>query len=167
MIIALEGPSRSGKSTIFRYLQSTFAGVHYIGRVPTPKQLLPYMEYVEVIQEGLFRELYQADKVYVTDRNFCVSSMVYAQLNSRPSLIDVKPWLSHLRVIYLDVSVGMLQLRNNESTQPDLQVDFVRLKQIYEDVLPTFHHVRVNGDARVSEIADQVSKAIKIFCKNI
>lgn len=167
MIIALEGPNRSGKSTVFRYLQSTFAGVRYVGRVPTPVTLLKHMEYVEQMQEGLFRELYQANETYVTDRNFCVSSLVYSEYGSRPSLIDVNSWLSHLRVIYIDVPVSVLQQRNNESTQPDLQVDFVRLKRIYENVISLFHHVRVDGNRGIGEVANDCRREIGKFCKNI
>jgi thymidylate kinase len=146
MILAIEGPDFSGKTSLFNALKKHIPRATFVDRTPFNSKLQKYMEHVEVMQEFLWQKLYDPTKLYVTDRSFCVSSEVYSAYFCRPLLFNPSPWLSHIRVLYLDCSAKTLQARNWASSHPDTQMDFDNVLAIYNRVLSNYDTIRLIAD---------------------
>jgi len=146
VIIALEGPDRCGKTTLFNALKKELRDTAFVPSLPYGKELLPVMQYMEARAEALWRALYDPSRVYVCDRCFAFSNVVYGALYGREQLCDVSGWLPELRILYIDVPLKELERRYAEVG--DDMFDAARYKDVlnlYEKFLPEYEHVRLDG----------------------
>lgn len=136
-ILALEGPDRCGKSTLFAQLKSVFDATFVAGQ-PHAEKLLHVMPYVEVWQESLWSCFYDPAKLYVVDRSFTVTPEVYSRLYRRPLLIDPEKWRSEQFVVYFEVPAVELQRRAVRDGDPFDPALYVECKQLYLSVLDKY-----------------------------
>jgi thymidylate kinase len=127
MILALEGPDGSGKTTMFRALRdfdeqcsgcsspACFNGkVTFVDFPSMGAKLWPFAQQIEDRDVKLFSSLYDSSKTYITDRFFATTGPVYARAFNRP-IPDYEVWWPRVHVIYLaapfDILVDRIQLR--------------------------------------------------------
>lgn len=144
MIVSLEGPDKCGKSTLFRALQAVGLEVTYIKRNPYDPDLAPVMAKVERVQEYLFRQMYDPERLYLLDRSFTVSPQVYAKFTGRELLTDVEALRPREFIIYVDVPIDMLSKRAG-GTEWFPEDRYWELVRIYREVLCTYKHVELDG----------------------
>lgn len=111
MIIAIEGPDKSGKTTLLEPLAKALQAT-IVRRFSTPPELMAAMPHVEVLYLQLFGELYDPSKIYVCDRSPTLSAQVYSKVFDRPSYIDVAPWLGRQVIVYVKTHVNALMERH-------------------------------------------------------
>jgi len=117
VIIAIEGPDGSGKSTVVTHLDRLFRGAQVIQFRETPKEYIQHINILEPFMFQLFAQMYDTAKVYICDRFFSVSSRVYARIRDEKSVFDeinLDAWaMTELHVIYLDQRVEAIWEREN------------------------------------------------------
>lgn len=155
MIIALEGPDRCGKTTLFLALQGRLKA-KFVPGLPLHRSLMPVMSHVERRQDALWRMLYEPSRLYVTDRHLSVSSLVYSELYNRDP-VDVRFWYDKVQVLYLDVPTKELERRHKLTG--DALFDFAnyeRVKRCYMKALQNFDHAMLDGTMHMELLIDHV-----------
>lgn len=159
MIVALEGPDLSGKTTVFRRL--LVPGAVLFPGLPMDPELLPHMAAVERRQEAVWRALYDPARLYVCDRHFAVTATVYSKLYGRERP-DYSRWYPELRVLYLDAPLELLLARHAERgdliARPET---YAGVLELYNEVLVRFPYVvRLNAALSVHELVLQCMQRI-------
>lgn len=162
-IVAIEGPDKCGKSTLFQALKQL--------EWPVPPQFIETPSYgkerMHVAAELSLRELemwetfYRPDTLYVCNRHVLVTERVYSWLYNRKVLRS--SWLQEeVLVAYLDVPVEELQRRHSlcrEEIQDPSKYETVR--HIYHRVLERFAHVLVPPNVSPVQVQSLVLEAIR------
>lgn len=155
-ILALEGPDKSGKTTIFHELQSMRLRAKFMPSISPPPQLIPVMHLVEQRLHMVWRTLYDRSKLYIVDRHFTVSGPVYDALYGRQQM-DVSAWYKEVTVVYFDVPVDVLEARHNHEGDDTFDASsYARAKKLYESVIRKFKYVRIDGTRPIADIAVEV-----------
>lgn len=161
MIIALEGPDLCGKTTVFNHLSVPDAAM-YPG-LPMDPELLPHMAAVERRQEVVWRALYDPAKLYICDRHFVITSLVYSQLYGRPHP-DYTFWYPELRVLYFDAPLGLLLARYKKFGDQIAKAEqYARVLELYREVLQGFKHVALDATLPVHELLGLCEQFIGIW----
>ena len=165
MILALEGPDRAGKTTIFHRLAGYFPGVRLVPGAPLQACLLPHMAAVEERNSFLWQHLWDGGNT-LCDRHFSVSGQVYDELYGRKPNIDYRCWHHRVVPVYFDVPIAELE-RRHAATGDDL-FDVKRYEEVcklYAKVLPLYTNysvVRANQPVHCV-LADCISIARKVW----
>jgi len=149
MIISIEGPDCSGKSTLFDALKKVLPA-HYVRTTTTPA-LLAVMSDMETAHLQLWEALYDPSQLYVCDRSLFVSGLVYGKLYGR-KLPDIDGWRSRVHVVYLECLLSELEHRyRSRGDEMFSEHDFRRVLDLYREVLPLFSYIRVDATAPIAE----------------
>ena len=159
MIVALEGPDLCGKTSVFQHL--IVPGAAMCPGLPMDSELMPHMAAVERRQEAVWRALYDPARLYICDRHFVVTSLVYSKLYGRP-VPDYSRWIPELRVLYFDAPLSVLLDRHAERGDRIAQPEhFGRVLELYDEVLRGFECVaRLDATLSVHELTLQVMQRI-------
>lgn len=145
MLIAIEGPDKSGKSTLFRELRETWAEPAsqqfpvFVPGLPMDKALLPHMHWIEQRQAALWDAVYDEKRVYICDRSVFVSAPVYDQVYNRPLFNLTDEWRQRVRVLYVDCPMRVLLARY--AKEPDTVFD----SALYERTVAAYWHVIISN----------------------
>lgn len=159
MILAIEGPDKSGKTTLWRALKAALPSATFVGRLPLPPALFPVMASVELRDSVLWEALYDGSKLYVCDRHLAVSGRVYDAFYGRETLFDWRPWVGRTLVAFLRVDEAVLRERcRTEGDEYCLPDDYPRLCRLYDEVLADFDVLEVSGtvDEEVCRVVEAV-----------
>lgn len=155
MILAIEGPDGSGKSTIFRALRAFdeqtpgyFNGkITFVDFPSMGAKLWPFAQQIEDRDVKLFSSLYDASKTYITDRFFATTGPIYARAFDRP-VPNYEVWRPRVHVIYLaaplDILVDRIQLRRMKDVKKTKEPILDKLSAIvheYQLALTDGHYV--------------------------
>jgi thymidylate kinase len=138
-ILAIEGPDRSGKTTLFNALKMRMPWARRL-KLHTPPELFPYMRLVDERELTLMAAMYDPDVTYIMDRSVFVSGQVYAK-NRGETPVNVAEWRSEVYVAYLDVHTDIL-LRRHEATADTQYADSIEtLKRLFDAELMRWPNV--------------------------
>lgn len=137
MIISLEGPDRSGKSTLLEPLANALRTPHIIRKWVTA-EVQPHLPLAETIYLQLFAEMYSPRLTYVCDRSPTVSAQVYSRVFERQCRIDPKPWYAREVIVYVNTPIEELQRRHA------LTGDDCFPAALYQRVIDTYSRVLVD-----------------------
>lgn len=159
MILAIEGPDCSGKTTLFKALKWMPSYV-FVPSLPFDSELKPVMHIVEKRQAAVWKYLYNKRVSYICDRHFSVSSVVYDILYNRP-VFDASEWEPEVRVIYLSVPLEELQKRYSIRGDKHFKADrYEKCLEIYKDVLKGFRHTVIDGTKLLGTIVYEAREFI-------
>lgn len=99
MILAIEGPDASGKSTMLEALRPKLPAAVFVPSISLPKCLYPFAPEVAKMQAQLWNILYDPTKLYICARWLTISCPVYDDLLNRTADYDFPNWPTI--VIYL------------------------------------------------------------------
>jgi thymidylate kinase len=156
-IVALEGPDRAGKTTLFNALRGRVDAV-FVPSFPSSKELLPLMPLVDSRQIMLWEALYDPSKFYICDRTPFVSGPVYDKLYGRRSVISMK-LLSELHVFYLRLSAEELCRRNREDALFD-NANYDRVVAFYDEEVERHRHTILDATRTTEEL-------VQCFLRNL
>lgn len=109
MIVAVEGPDCSGKTTLWEALQGKVEAI-FVKRPPlTPEQMSRARE-LELEDLELWEREHDPSGLYIADRHTAVSALAYGALYGREPL-DTSSWVPRLRVVYLRPTAAQLRAR--------------------------------------------------------
>lgn len=117
MLVAITGPDRVGKTTLFNSLKGRVIA-HFVPGVPTPAALRPHMRYVEELSTSLWTALYDPSKVYIADRCPYVDNLVYAKVYGRHAFKLPLHMLGEVRVLLLTAPHSVLAQRRMDEWDP-------------------------------------------------
>lgn len=145
-IVAIEGPDKCGKSTLFAKLQNcgAFPGAKFID-APSFKREQMCIAHILAARDLQMWELFHDPRqLYVCNRHTITSDAVYSALYCRPGLRP-SPLEADIGVLYIDVRTEELQRRHSECKE-EVQnpKHYALVKQLYEGVLQRFPHARVH-----------------------
>jgi thymidylate kinase len=173
MIIAIEGLSGVGKTTVWNLLR-TYDG-HFDRRLIFPnflsvnEKLFPYIEEVMSRDIALFSSMYNEGTVYVTDRFFSVSPLVYGKVLRRPVSTEVIEFIRKTKVIYLYADLSVIKTRIGKRKKTEV-IDDVYLEDIensYESLMESglYWDVRSIDTTKMEEqdVFEEVCQCIQNF----
>lgn len=164
MIIAIEGPDGSGKSTVVTHLSRLLPSVKILQFRHTPAAYLEYIEDLEPVVFSLFEQMYDPASVYICDRFFSVTSRVYAEGRGGECPIDdFDAWvMPELHIILLKTPLEMLITRFKPDNRPiDAGKHLERLQSFYHrvcDDLPVASYTQVNTEQGIGNTVGQVTQ---------
>lgn len=145
MIIAIEGPDRSGKSTLFEQLRRSLQWARFVPSLPMSPALFKHIAEVEARQACLWEALYDSRQCYICDRSLFVTGLVYDRIYGRPSM-DIELWRPQIRVLYVEVPVEELQRRHAATGDPLFEADrYAEVIGVYNEIIQGFVHARIDG----------------------
>ncbi len=150
MIVCIEGPDRSGKTTLLKPLTAALGAIS-ITRLETSKESAKHWPWIEPVYLHLLEQMYFPSLTYVTDRSMTVSAQVYAAVFNRPVLFDPAPWRSREVIVYVETPLSVLQQRWQEEGGNEVFPVGMYQRTIdeYERVLKDYRVVRVDGTKSV------------------
>lgn len=157
MIVAIEGPDCSGKTTLFKRLFSSGAGRRtcWVPRSETNAETLSCVKSIDRAIEHLWRCLYDRNQQYICDRHFTVSAPVYDELYGRPAA-DYSVWYPIVRVVYLDQPLSFLESRHMLRGDEHFDIThYRRVMALYEKHVRNFKFMRTDG-TDVASVAEQI-----------
>lgn len=166
MIIALEGPDGSGKTTLWQSLRTAFGFAHpelVFANFPSMgKDLWPFAEHVEYRDRHLFESVYDEKRTYVTDRFFAVTGPVYGRVFNRHTP-DYRTWYPRLQVIYLAAHPEQLVERLNKRQEtPQIRDHFHRIIEAYRETLMLGdYEVHVVPSTTIEQTQEKVERCIR------
>ena len=156
MVIVLEGPDNSGKSTAFWELRKVLRA-RYL-QLPTPSRemagLYPELESRELAFWGA---LYDHRDLVICDRSVFTSGPVYARLYGRKPP-EVDKWRRYVRVVYFDAPVEVLRSRGGDSLFD--QANYERVVELYYEELAKFVSVTVDATQSVETVVGECLSVI-------
>lgn len=164
MIFAIEGPDKSGKTTVFEQLRKHRPQLgRYVPALPLDPALLPVMHLVEQRQAHVWEALYDPKTTYICDRHFAVSGKVYDVFFGRPMQTAISAWDRRICILYLNVSLGTLHSRHANNPDEYISIDRVALlRDAYNSVLSHCREViSIDGNCTVEAIADAIAQIIR------
>lgn len=163
MLVALEGPDRSGKTSVWRALvqDSELFAVRFIPNIEADSVLLHAGDAVQLASEqrvdAWLRAFHESRTVYLMDRCPPVSNLVYAVVHKRD--VDSRWrtfswWSQHLFVVHFDTDEAVLKVRGATDVEASAAA-------VYRSVLGNVPHVRVNAAAQLSDVVREVRTTLK------
>lgn len=150
MILVIEGPDCSGKTSLFEALKPLMPTARFI---PGGGHCVMTRD-IELRQMQIFAAMYDPFQTYVCDRFNFVSAPVYAKLYGR-ELLDTSNWRDQVLVVYLDVPIHVLCARNEARGESFDQARYEDVIRLYHEVLRGFDHVVLDGILPVGMLASQ------------
>lgn len=131
MIYVLEGPDRSGKTTLFN-------GIVCCRKLQMPKlskQAFQHIVEIEAIELSMWNAMYVGQELLL-DRSLFISGRVYAKLYGR-NQVDASGWHNKITVLYLDAPLSLLLSRTRTDDKFD-NANYQRLLELYEEELKSW-----------------------------
>lgn len=158
-IIAIEGPDKCGKSTLFAKLRD--ADLLFARFTDVPPYGLRRMRIASELalrDLELWEALYDPKTLYVCNRHVIISDAVYSALYKRPRL-RASILAASIGVVYIDVPTDELARRHEECAE-DVQGrdDYDRVKRQYRTVLQYFHHTVITADYDLYKVASSIEE---------
>lgn len=143
MIIAIEGPDRAGKTTLFHNLRK-YEGINafYVPNVPTTLALLAGIECAERKCVAILEGMYDERALYVFDRCPIVSNLAYAfkyKRETEDKLRLAANWKGEIRVVYLTALAEDLKARRADDIDGDVEASM----KAYDETMRYFTHQRL------------------------
>lgn len=165
MIFALEGPDKTGKTTVFSQLmrQHNHLG-QYVPALPLPRELMPVMAHVELRSQHLWEHLYVPSQTYITDRFYAISGPVYDKLFGRVCKLNVDRWRYDLVVFRFVVPGDILAERHRRT--PDEYIDVSRLEQLellYDIALEGLKTELIDATWTTDKICEHIERKIRWY----
>lgn len=161
MIICIEGPDRSGKTTLLLPLAAALNATP-ITRLETSAAAAKAWPYIEPVYLHLLEQLMQPGVTYVTDRSMTVSAQVYAAVFRRPLLFDPTPWWTRELIVYVDTPLDVLRSRHKAEDSSVFPVElYERTIAEYKRVLKDYRTLRVDGTQSVEHNVSTVVSALR------
>lgn len=163
MIVAIEGPDRVGKTTVWRALmaEAEFAGARFVPNVSADSALIGAGDAVQLASEmrvdAWWRALYVPRTLYVCDRCPFVSNLVYAVVHGRSTgdRNDVlRAWADRLFIARLDADDDVLLSRG--ATPTEVSAAFV-----YRSVLAGLRSTRIDASKPRIEVVNDVKEVLR------
>jgi thymidylate kinase len=174
MILAIEGPDCSGKTTLFNSLNLNAIKIPSIPLVPGEMQIYASVEKKLL---SLWEAMYSPKKVFLCDRSMFVTSTVYSLLRGR-EVLDFSKWYKEVAIVYLDVPEEILISRHDTRGEKDiLKHEYRVLRKLYEDILtrPWLDILRLDGtksdlkettELWVRHLLEKKCFSTRIVCRN-
>lgn len=160
MIVALEGPDCSGKTTLWNALKACVVDARFIPKLSISKELLPHMKLVQQREAEMWESLYQRNTLYICDRHFAVSAPVYDQLYGRER-VDYSKWYHEVRVVFLATPLDELERRFAQRGDESIDMEQLKtLNNLYWRHVDNFKHIRLTP-APVEEQVDAVRRWLR------
>lgn len=153
MILALEGPDRAGKTSVFDALKGCVDAV-YVPSLSLPDGV-PAGLLVSKLAE-LWEQLYDDSRLYVCDRSLFVSGPVYAALSGSEFPYDWWKWKYRVRVVYIDAPDAVLEARCVATGEPFDAARLHRLRECYAEVLKEYKCLRLDGTRSIESLVREV-----------
>lgn len=131
MILAIEGPDRVGKTTVFEELRLRMRGPVFVPNVPFDARLMPVIDLLQDRTIALWEALYDRTRFYVCDRVPFVGNIVYAHVYGR-RVPSYPKWEAEIRVVYLRATSEVLRTRPADP----LPQNYDKVVAIYDQVIP-------------------------------
>jgi len=160
-IVSLEGPDKSGKTTLFQALQGRLHAT-FVPTLPMTSDILKIVDQVERCFERLWISLYDPSKTYIVDRHMSLTNVVYGRLYGRPvSTHNESFWRRQSVILYLDCP--LVTLKQRWTTSPDPLFDmakYERLVQIYREEVRKYRYIRLDASRPIKELIDVVKGVV-------
>lgn len=153
MILALEGPDRSGKTSVFEQLKSRVDAV-FIPSLSMPPGVPPGLLVSKLAE--LWELLYDEEKLYICDRSLFVSGPVYAAVLGSEYPYEWARWKYRVRVVYFDASDTLLEMRCRATGEPFDAGELRLVRQQYSEVLKHFQRIDLDGSRPTDELVEEV-----------
>lgn len=153
MILALEGPDRAGKTSVFEALKCRVDAV-FVPSLSLPDGVPPGLLTSRLAV--LWEAMYDPNRLYICDRCLFVSGPVYAALYDEEYTYDWKIWSDHVRVAYIDAPDSVLEARCVATGEPFDRVRLSYVRQYYASVLGKFKHRKLDGTRSTDELVEEV-----------
>ena len=158
MILALEGPDRCGKTSVFKELAKTERGV-FVPSLSFPPELHHVRGLVCSRLAQLWELMYRREELYVCDRSLFVSGPVYAALYGAEFPYNWAKWTDECSVVYFDVPNLMLETRCRTTDEPFDLEECAELKALYWKYLKAFKRVLVvDGTRSPLDLAEEIAE---------
>lgn len=153
MIVAIEGPDLSGKTTLFKALQPLLKAAYIDVPRFTKKIMRSFATQHDDLYMALFTQMYDPSKLYIVDRFPPITSQVYDRLHGR----EVRPLYNEsLMIVYVDISLDILltrlSMRGDELVTESL---LRRYKMMYDYLMTRLPCYRVTTQTP-QEVADAI-----------
>lgn len=164
MIVCIEGPDRSGKTTLLKPIAEAL-NAQAITRLETSKEAAKCWPYIEPVYLHLLEQLMNKDQWYVTDRSMTVSAQVYGAVFNRPVLINPVPWLEREIIVYVETPIDVLKQRwYDEGCNNVFPIElYDKVIVEYKRVLKDYTVVTVDGTQDVESSVKQATNEIRLL----
>lgn len=154
MILALEGPDRAGKTSVFELLKPHLPDARFVPSLSMPEGVPPGLLVSRLAQ--LWEVLYEPKKLYVCDRSLFVSGPVYAKVLSSEFLYNWRQWVPRLRVVYIDTLDALIEARCRATGEYFSLHRLHQVRECYGDVLREFECLKLDGSRPSCDLAEEV-----------
>jgi thymidylate kinase len=161
VILTLEGPDCSGKTTLFKQLSRILSTQWCkLQSLPLHPDLFPHMLHVEERQLALWENLYVGQRI-LCDRHVCVSGHVYGELYGRQPLR--RSHIEHrMRVVHLVPPLPILQDRfAARGDEKQTIEDLPRLVELYDKHTRGFNCLQLNTARPMQECIMEIMRWLK------
>ncbi len=161
MIIAIVGPDRVGKTTLYNALLANrdkhgLRDAVFVPALPFNKELVPHLHLIDPYVFKLWDCLHDPNKLYVCDRHPYVDSEVYATVYGRMPFAHTPP--KNLHPVLLQLPTEEL-LRRRDPDDPDPDAVYAA----YELVLRKYHHLSIDAQLPLTNQMSRVETVVAIW----
>lgn len=160
-IIAIEGPDKCGKSTLFEQLRdSGLLAAKYVHLPSFSKRRMHIASELALRDLELWEALYNPRQLYICDRHVIISDAVYSKLYGRSTLRN-SVLAPHLGVLYIDIVIEELVHRHSVCCEDVQKVDtYPRVKELYTEVLKHFVCRRITAQHRLRDTVIEIQELV-------
>lgn len=153
-IVAIEGPDKCGKSTLYEKLKALawLNPPQFVNPASYGKDRMHMAEVLSVRELEMWEALYDPSRLYVCNRHILITDAVYSEMYNRKKLRD--SWLEmHLFVLYIDVPLEELVRRYKESSE-DIQDPrrYQEARTLYWKALSNFQHLVISPSHTAGDV---------------
>lgn len=167
MIIAIEGPDCSGKTTLFNAVLGKLENAVYVPSLGMNMTLRQHASMVSRRDLLWWEALYDQDKLYVCDRHPAVSGPVYDALRgSLPASVDA--WYSEVAVFHMKLPTRELEKRLKSRGDDWFKTDqVVRVAALYSGFVKNFDKlVTLNAALPTDKVLAQFLSEARQLCES-
>lgn len=163
MLVAIEGPDRVGKTSVWRLLMAEpeFVDARFVPNVSADGALLAAGDAVQLASEmrvnAWLQALHVPSVLYVCDRCPFVSNLVYAVVHGRdpaPRAAALSAWADQLFVVHLDASESLLVSRGATPVE-------VEAAAVYRAVLRGVRCVSIDAGQPLVEVVEAAKEVLR------
>lgn len=164
MIIVIDGPENSGKSTVARKLDSLETGWMHQTITKQSGRALPNED---IYIEDLYNDLYNNDLLTIWDRSW-ISEYVYGRILNQDRPIAIDPFIGFWKFDRFVIGNGVSVILSGEDVyemelmrdSSDIQTDSLSERILFEDYADTFGLMKIRnfyyGETEIETIARKI-----------